>query len=274
MKLKPHILKNYSETANFIKENFSEKIDISIVAGSGFANYFDNATELIAFNYNFLPRIPKPKVEGHNGILKIVNFGGKCCLLFLGRTHFYEGSSVDEVASFSIISHLLGAKSIILTNAAGGLNPNFQIGDAMLNNDFINLLFRSSAEVFDDEYLMNRTNILSNDWSVQVKNEIVNSGKKYVEGVYLSTLGPSYETPAEIRSFRRLGADAAGMSTIIEAEVAAKLGLNVLSISLITNILNEVQTAQISHDEIIDASIFAKENMQSILEIAVKMSEC
>jgi len=248
MQLKQHIIEKYSQTADFIKKNFEKKIKVSIVAGSGFAVFFDVAKLICEYDYNDIPNLPRPNVEGHFGKLKLVRFANHNCLLFLGRTHFYEGAAVEEVSSFSIISSMLGIDNIILTNAAGGLNRDFRIGDAMIANDFINFLYRSSSELFQIDAIYQKNSILSKKWIDCVRKELIQAGLRFSEGVYLSTLGPSYETSAEIRFFKKLGADAAGMSTIIEAEVAAKLGLNVLAVSLITNLLNEYHTTQISHD--------------------------
>lgn len=271
--LKKEIVEKYDRTAEYLQEQNIGKLDTAIVAGSGFADFFDNWEILQSIDYIDIPSMPKPGVAGHSGKLLIAKVGEKRCLLFMGRSHLYEGRTVDEICALSIISHLLGIRSIIFTNAAGGLSPLLNLGDAMLINNTINLLYKSESEIFTEKQRAdNPKSIYSAKWLKAFKNKAVQDGIHFREGVYLSTSGPSYETPAEIRFFRKLGADAAGMSTVLEAGAAARLGMRCIAISLITNCLKEVRTQKVSHEDILEVSIKAKPEMSRLLNLAVLCS--
>lgn len=267
--LRKSILEKYQSSANFIKNHIHKNINYAIVAGSGFGDFFTDYNKILSIDYQNIPNFPLPTVLGHSGKLLLLEIAGKNCLIFSGRFHFYEGFSVEEVAAPSILSHLLNVQKIIFTNAAGGLSPIFNVGDCMLIRDTINLLYKSDIVLFSISHKLKE--IFSDEWNEKLKDVLTTNGISFKEGVYLSTTGPTYETPAEIRFFRRIGADCVGMSTIVEASVARRLEMKVLGISLITNKLHDVRTSSLSHDDVIEASNKSAALVKTIIEKAVSI---
>lgn len=267
--LRKEILEKYSKSAEFVNNYFLNKIHTAIIAGSGFGELFDSNSLLGEISYSQIPNFPQPTAEGHRGKLLFVEIGSKLCMVFSGRFHFYEGFSIEEVASLSILSSLLGIEKMIFTNSAGGLNQFYNVGDCVIIRDTINLLYRSEACLFQSYNI--KQNIFSSCWCDKLTKKLSDRKIPFQEGIYLSTLGPSYETPAEIRFFRRIGADCAGMSTIIEAKVASQLGIENLAISIITNKLVEVATSSISHEEVLIESKKALPIAKKIIEEAVQI---
>ena len=267
--LRKEILEKYTKSAEFVHQHFPRKIHTAIVAGSGFGELFEGKNLLREIPYLQIPNFPQPTAAGHKGSLLFVEIADKLCMVFSGRFHFYEGFRVEEVASVSILAGLLGIDKMIFTNAAGGLNQFYNVGDCVLIRDTINFLYRSEACLFSAYEI--KEEIFSIIWNDKLTKKLEEVKIPFNEGVYISTIGPSYETPAEIRFFRRLGADCVGMSTIIEAKVASQLGIESLGISLITNKLVEVATSSISHDEVLIASRKALPVAKRIIEEAVNI---
>ncbi len=270
-----YLKEKYSISADYIASSLGDNFDIAVVAGSGFADYFGEYASLGELDYSEIPNLPQTSVLGHCGKLCKIEVAGKAVLLFSGRFHLYEGRTVEEICSISIISHLLGIPKMIFTNAAGGLNPNYKVGDAMLIRDTINLLYRDVSALFESRTAAISAreafpkNIFSLNWIEKWVAKLVQSSIPFQEGVYLSTSGPSYETPAEIRFFRRLGATAAGMSTVLEAAAASRLGIDCVGLSLITNTLSEVNTSKLSHNDVIEASKDSANKIKKIIELAI-----
>jgi len=262
--LKTEIINRYKPSADFISNKFQTKIDIGIVAGSGFGEFFSDYELLGEINFKEIPNFPQTTVEGHSGKLLLLNIMGKTCLAFCGRFHIYEGYNPVDIASQSIVSFLLGIERMIFTNAAGGINHYFQVGDCVLIRDTINMLYHSDGELFVEYSKTHK--IFSSVWIDNITKILLTKQIPFQEGTYLSTTGPSYETPAEIRFFRLLGADCVGMSTILEASVAKKLGINAIGLSLITNKLYEVHPRKVSHNEVIEAGKIAVPKIKSIIE--------
>jgi len=267
--LRKEILEKYSKSAEFVNKYFPNKIHTAIVAGSGFGELFEGNCLLEEISYSQIPNFPQPTAIGHKGNLIFVEIANKLCMVFSGRFHFYEKFSVGEVASVSILAGLLGIDKMIFTNAAGGLNQFYNVGDCVIIRDTINFLYKSEACLFQTYEI--KQDIFSRSWNNKLIKKLTDSKIPFQEGVYLSTSGPTYETPAEIRFFRRIGADCVGMSTIIEAKVASQLGIDNLGISLITNTLVEVATSVISHDEVLIASRKALPVAKKIIEEAVNI---
>jgi len=233
------------------------KPDVAVVLGSGLSGVFPlDGERSLAFTE--IPGFPAPSVVGHAGEVAVGTVSGRTVLVQRGRVHHYEGHSLADVALPVRAYARLGVKVVVLTNASGGIAHGLEAGDLVLLSDHINLLadnplrgpnldplgprFPDMTEVYDP-----RLRKLARDvaWGL---------GIALKEGVYLATLGPSYETPAEIRAFRALGADLVGMSTVPEAIAARHAGMKVLGISCVTNLAAGVLPEPLSHDEVIATS--------------------
>jgi len=246
----------FKQSAKYIESEFANKIDFSFIAGSGLSSLTSQLKIIKELNYSEIPGLFASTVSGHNGTLQLVNNNGISCLFFSGRVHLYEGFSVIDTLFPVIISHLLGIKNIVISNAVGGLNIHFKVGDLMLIESTINLMFRN---------IVNDINIEGESKALIKKFETIcnNKGIAFTVGSMAAVTGPTYETPAEIRAFRNIGADAMGMSTALEITAAKILKLNVLGISLITNKLKDTSTQALSHEEVIYAANLAEEKLKS-----------
>ncbi|MBX3042568.1 MAG: purine-nucleoside phosphorylase [Candidatus Kapabacteria bacterium] len=266
-------LKKFTSAANQVRNIISDIPDIAIIAGSGIAASFEKNKNTQTLNYNILENFPKTSVEGHHGEMLHYDFDGKNALVFSGRFHYYEGRTLSEICSIVALIHILGIKRLIITNAAGGLNPKFQVGDIMLFNDTIDFFFfknyDSSFVPADTDYRcpVNRNN---SSYQEQLEAELIRSGIPYQNGVYIGVTGPNYETRAEIRAFRRLGADAVGMSSVPELKAAKILGIETIGLSLITNTASEIMQ-EVTHDEVIIAARDSATKIKSIIKKAVNL---
>lgn len=248
------LLNQVQEAAKYIKSQIKNNPKIAIVLGSGLGPLADEVTESVKILYQNIPHFKVPKVVGHSGQLVIGKLSGVDVLVQQGRWHFYEGYSLNEVSLPVRVFKELGIETVILTNAAGGVNKSFQVSDLMLISDHLNLmgsnpLIGESGKLFGTQfpdmsvvYDLNLRNV-----AIQVSQE---QNIKLQSGVYAALTGPSYETPAEINMLRVLGADAVGMSTVPEAISARHRGLNVLGISCITNMAAGVTNQKLSHEEV------------------------
>lgn len=233
------------------------KPDVAVVLGSGLSHVFPLAEER-ALPFAEIPGFPAPTVAGHAGEVAVGQVAGRTVLVQRGRVHFYEGHPLADVVLPVRAYARLGVKVVVLTNASGGIGYGLEAGDLVLLSDHINLLgdnplrgpnldplgprFPDMTEVYDAGLRKLARDV---GWEL---------GIRLKEGVYLATLGPSYETPAEIRAFRALGADLVGMSTAPEAIAARHAGMKVLGISCVTNLAAGVSPAPLSHDEVIETS--------------------
>ena len=244
-------IEKFQKSIDYIMSEIGNDIDFSFVAGSGLSSLSNELNIIKELNYNDIPGLFGSTVKGHSGTLQLVNNNGIKCLFFSGRVHLYEGFSVIDTLFPVIISYLLGIKNIVITNAVGGLNIHFKVGDLMIIESTINLM---GMHIINDLNISKQEKKLNNDFkTICQKNRI-----DFTSGVLATVTGPTYETPAEIRAFRSLGADAMGMSTTLELLAAEQLNLNTLGISLITNKLKETSTLSLSHDDVILAANLAE----------------
>jgi purine-nucleoside phosphorylase len=229
---------------------------VGLVLGSGLGAFADDLEDAVAIPYAEIPGFARSTVEGHAGRLVLGRVSGTPVVVLQGRFHFYEGYALDEVTFPIRVLGLLGIKALILTNAAGGLNNSFSQGALMLISDHLNLMgtnpllgandprfgtrFPDMSEVYDREF-QEATIAEARDMKLELKR-----------GIYAALTGPSYETPAEIRMLRALGADAVGMSTVPEAIVARHMNIKVLGISCITNMAAGVLDRPIDHAEVME----------------------
>lgn len=247
------MLQKIKETAQWIKARTTAAPATAIVLGTGLGRLAAEIEVIDAFPYAEIPNFPVSTVEGHSGRLLFGRLGGREVMALEGRFHFYEGYDMKQVTFPVRVMHELGIRNLFVSNAAGGVNPDFEIGDLMLICDHINFLpehplhgpnfptgprFPDMSEAYDRAYL---------DLARRIAAE---RGIKTVEGVYLATQGPTYETPAEYKMYRTFGADAVGMSTVPEVIVARHCGIRVFGISIITDLGVEGKIVEVSHEEV------------------------
>lgn len=229
---------------------------VALVLGSGLGAFADELEDAVVVPYEEIPGFARSTVEGHAGRLVIGKCGGVAVAAMQGRFHYYEGYSLDEVTFPIRTFGALGVKAIVLTNAAGGINVAFNQGALMLISDHLNLMGASPLRGANDERFGVRfpdmSEVYAREYQEMVIEEAREMGMELRRGTYGALSGPSYETPAEIRMLRTLGADAVGMSTVPEAIVARHMGIKVVGISCITNMAAGVLDQPIVHEEVIE----------------------
>ncbi len=245
-------------SARFIRERIKTEVDVAAVLGSGLGAFAETLEEKTIVPYEEIPDFARSTVEGHSGRLvvgKLPGAGIKVAVM-QGRFHYYEGYSLDEVTLPIRAFGAMGVKKLVLTNAAGGVNQSFKAGDLMLISDHINLMMKSPLRGQHDNRLGDRfpdmSEVYSKEYRRIAKEAASELNLRLTEGIYMSLQGPNYETPAEIRMMRLLGADAVGMSTVPEAIVARQMGMKTLGISLITNAAAGIEDAPINHAEVME----------------------
>ncbi|MBK8047759.1 MAG: purine-nucleoside phosphorylase [Anaerolineales bacterium] len=255
-------LTQYDEAAHYILNHTRHRPAIGLVLGSGLSSLADQIEDADTIDYGAIPHFPVSTVPGHTGRLVIGRLAGAVVCAMQGRFHYYEGYAMQQVTLPMRVMQRMGVGQVILTNAAGGLNPDFHVGDIMVIEDAINFLGMAGANPLRgpnlDEFgprfpAVNRT--FTKSLRELARKVAAAQGLTLQHGVYASLSGPNFESPAEIRMLRVLGADAVGMSTVPEALVAHHAGLQVLALSTITNVaIAEVDAAnEPTHDEVIDA---------------------
>lgn len=248
----------------------------AIVLGTGLGRLAAEIEVVDEFPYNEIPNFPVSTVEGHSGKLIFGHLGGKEVMALQGRFHYYEGYDMKQVTFPVRVMHELGIRNLFVSNASGGVNPEFEIGDLMLITDHINFLpehplhgpnfptgprFPDMHEAYDHAFL---------DLARCIARE---KGIRTVEGVYLATQGPTYETPAEYRMYRIWGADAVGMSTVPEVIVAHHCGIRVFGISIITDLGVPGKIVEVSHEEVQRAANAVQPLMADIFREMVRRIE-
>jgi purine-nucleoside phosphorylase len=251
------------EAAKYIREKCKATPQIGLILGSGLGVLADEITDAAHIPYQEIPHFPVSTVEGHAGELIIGELEGKSVLVMAGRFHLYEGHAVEKVSFPIRVMKELGIETLVVTNAAGGINESYEPGDLMLIKDHINMMFRNPLIGPNDPELGVRFPDMSNAYDGELR-ELAHrvageQGVQLKEGVYAAVLGPSYETPAEIRMLRVLGGDAVGMSTVPEVIAARHAGIRVLGISCITNMAAGILPQPLSHDEVMETANRVKE---------------
>ncbi len=247
------MLEKIQDSASWLLSHTQLRPTTVIVLGTGLGRLADEIEIIDEFPYHVIPNFPVSTVEGHKGKLIFGHLGGKEVMALDGRFHYYEGYDMKTVTFPIRVMRELGIKNYVVSNAAGGTNPEFRIGDIMLIVDHINFMpehplrgknidygprFPDMSQAYDREYLDMAREIAAKD------------NIRLVEGVYLATSGPTFETPAEYRMFHRLGADAVGMSTVPEVIVARHCGMRVFGMSVITDLGVDGKIVQVSHEEV------------------------
>jgi purine-nucleoside phosphorylase len=225
---------------------------LAVVLGSGFAGVADQIERSAEVTYAELPGFPLPTTAGHPGCLIVARLGKTPALLLTGRSHFYEGRSIAEVTFPIRALAASGVRDVLLTNAAGGINPKFRPGDFMVIADHINMIPENPLRGLEGtQKFLDLTRVYDAALARQLQRAARGCGARVHKGVYLAVTGPNYETPAEIRAFAKWGADAVGMSTVPEAIVARYCGLRVAGLSCITNAAAGTGKTLLSHADVL-----------------------
>jgi len=264
------MLKKFKETADFLKSKIKKEPEIGIILGSGLGGLGNKLNNPTIIKYEDIPNFPVSTVEGHSGQLVFGELGGKQVVAMKGRFHFYEGYNMKEVTFPVRVMGFLGADKLIVSNAAGGMNPKFRQGDLMIINDHINnfpehplngknfselgVRFPDMSKVYNEEYIKIALK-LAKDIDITVH-----------QGIYIGSTGPTLETPAEYRLFRTFGADATGMSTVPEVIVAHHQGMKVFGMSVITNVAEREDEEETTHEEVQDVAGLVEPKMTKIIE--------
>lgn len=250
------ISQTVAEAADFLCARLPGTPDLALVLGSGLGELADEIESPVCIPYGEIPHFPVSTAPGHAGRFVYGRLNGRTVLCMQGRFHYYEGHDMAAIALPVRVLKALGCKALILTNAAGGVNWDFSVGDFMLITDHINFMGANPLRGANDDAIGPRfcdmTQVYTPAFQEVARRVAAQQGIALREGVYLGYMGPSFETPAEIRAFRTLGADAVGMSTVPEAIAASHCGLPVLGVSLITNMAAGMAGKRLSGDEVIE----------------------
>ncbi len=245
-----------SEAAEYLRARLPARPDLALVLGSGLGGLADRIEDPVYIPYGQIPHFPVSTAPGHAGRFVFGRLSGRMVLCMQGRFHYYEGHDMAAIALPVRVLKALGCRALVLTNAAGGVNWDFSVGDFMLITDHINFMGANPLRGENDDAIGPRfcdmTHVYTPEFQQTARQVAAQQGITLREGVYLGYMGPSFETPAEIRAFRTLGADAVGMSTVPEAIAASHCGLPVLGVSLITNMAAGMAGKRLSGDEVIE----------------------
>lgn len=258
------------ETVAFIKQKYADQPRVGVVLGSGLGNFLKEMEVDLSISYHDIPHFPVSTVEGHDGKMVFGTLGGRKIVAMAGRFHYYEGYSPSDVVYPVRVMKMLGVETLLLSNAAGGVNTSFSVGDLMIINDHISMSVVNPLIGKNEDSLGPRFPDMSEPYSKALIQQAKEIGREsnilLKEGVYFGVTGPTFETPAEYRMIRILGADAVGMSTVQEAIVAAHLGLTVFAVSVITDmgIRTDDSPAVVTHEEVLIAASEAEPLLTSL----------
>jgi purine-nucleoside phosphorylase len=256
------------ETVAFLRERLTRAPSVILVLGSGLGGLADEIQDPVRIPYEEIPGFPRSTVAGHAGALVAGIWEGVEVAVMQGRFHLYEGWDPADVARPIRALAALGARQLVLTNAAGGVRPGLEPGDLMLIADHINLMFRNpliGPVSTGEERFPDMSEPYDAEFRRAAERVALERRIPLDQGVYAAVLGPSYETPAEIRMLARLGADAVGMSTVPEVVVARALGLRVLGISCITNLAAGLGSEPLSHEEVMEVGARVRDRLADLL---------
>lgn len=268
------MLKTLKETVSWLRPQIPEDTKIGVILGTGLGDLVHSISDKKEIPYETIPNFPVSTVEGHSGKLIIGKLGGKPILAMQGRFHFYEGYSMKEVTFPIRVMQFLGLEYLFVSNAAGGMNPSFQVGDIMLIEDHINLFPEHPLHGKNLSEFGTRFPDMSEAYNLYLRKlatEIADQNNiKLQFGIYVGTQGPTFETPAEYRYFHIIGGDAVGMSTVPEVIVARHGGMKVLAFSIITDLGVYGKIVEVSHEEVQKAAKIAQPKMAFIMEEVIK----
>lgn len=270
------MLEKINQTADFLRGKVAEIPQTAIILGTGLGNLVDHITDKQFIPYSEIPNFPISTVEGHSGNLIFGTLGGKRVLAMQGRFHYYEGYDMKQVTFPVRVMQALGIKTLFVSNAAGGMNKEFRVGDVMVITDHINLFPENPLRGKNYNELGPRFPAMTEAYSkelVAIADKIgEEKGLRLMHGVYVGTPGPTFETPAEYEYFRIIGGDAVGMSTVPEVIVAAHAGMRVFGISVITDLGGKDVTEVPTHEEVQKAAIKAQPTVVELIKEMVARS--
>ena len=268
------LLNQIKASADFILSKSNYKPEIGLILGSGLGSLADSIENPEFYNYSDIPNFPTSTVEGHAGRLVIGTLGGKQVVAMQGRFHYYEGYSMEKITFPVRVMKLLGVSKLIVTNACGAVNKDFNPGDLMVITDHINFsgsnpLFGANLDEFGPRFPD-----MSEAYNLELRNKVLNAGKELgmdlKQGVYVMFSGPTYETPAEIRLSRIMGGDAVGMSTVPEVIVANHCGIKTVGISCLTNMAAGILDQPLNHEEVIETSARVKNDFIKLMNRVIE----
>ena len=264
----PGEMQKFDEALSYLKRVYPGTPEIGIVLGSGLGNFIDDVEIEKEVSYDQVPHFPVSTVEGHKGKLIFGNLSGKKIVCMAGRFHFYEGYDTEQVVFPVRIMKLLGINALLLSNAAGGVNPNFKVGDLMIITDHVSFFMQNPLIGKNISGFGTRFPDMSEPYKKEFIQKARNIAKRLGivlrEGVYYGVTGPTYETHAEYKLIHALGGDAVGMSTVQECIVANHMGLPVFAMSVITDIGIREDETRITHEEVLQAARQAEPNFAAI----------
>ena len=267
------MLEKINLTANYIKAKISNLPNIAIILGTGLGALVNHIEEAEYISYSDIPNFPLSTVEGHSGNLIFGYLGGKRIMAMQGRFHYYEGYDMKEVTFPIRVMKALGVKTLFVSNAAGGMNKKFRVGDIMIINDHINLFPENPLRGKNYNELGPRFPAMTEAYShklIKLANVIAaEKGIRVMNGVYVGTSGPTFETPAEYEYFRIIGGDAVGMSTVPEVIVANHASMEVFGVSVITDLGGKDITEVPTHEEVQKAAMKAQPKMVEIMQTLI-----
>jgi purine-nucleoside phosphorylase len=258
------------ETVSYIKERIDFIPEYGVILGSGLGSFTDEIKVEFTLPYNEIPNFPVSTVQGHKGALVFGTIGDKKVVAMQGRFHFYEGYSMTEVTFPVRVMKFLGVEKLVVSNASGGVNPSYKVGSIVMITDHINMTPEHPLRGKNDERFGPRFVNMSEPYSQKMIAKVTELAKglniTVHEGIYLGLQGPTFETLAEYKMVKILGADCVGMSTVPEVIVARHMDLETFGISVITDMGNEESIGTISHDEVLEAAKEAEPKVRSLIK--------
>lgn len=258
------------ETVSYIKERIDFTPEYGVILGSGLGSFTDEMKVEYTLPYNEIPNFPVSTVQGHKGALVFGIIGDKKVVAMQGRFHFYEGYSMTEVTFPVRVMKFLGVEKLVVSNASGGVNPSYKVGSVVMITDHINMTPEHPLRGKNDERFGPRFVNMSEPYSRKMIAKATELAKELNievhEGIYLGLQGPTFETLAEYKMVKILGADCVGMSTVPEVIVARHMDLETFGISVITDMGNEESIGTISHDEVLEAAKEAEPKVRSLIK--------
>lgn len=268
------MLEKINQTAEYLRSKVTDMPEIAIILGTGLGSLVDHITDKQFIPYSEIPNFPVSTVEGHSGNLIFGFLGGKRVMAMQGRFHYYEGYDMKQVTFPVRVMQVLGVKTLLVSNAAGGMNKEFKVGDVMVITDHINLFPENPLRGKNYEEWGPRFPAMTEAYSkklVALADSIgQEQGLRLMHGVYVGTPGPTFETPAEYEYFRVIGGDAVGMSTVPEVIVANHGGMTVFGLSVITDLGGKDITDVPSHEEVQQAAIKAQPTVVALMKTLVE----
>lgn len=268
------MLEKINQTADYLRSKVADMPEIAIILGTGLGSLVDHITDKLYIPYKEIPNFPVSTVEGHSGNLIFGMLGGKRVMAMQGRFHYYEGYDMKQVTFPVRVMQVLGVRTLLVSNAAGGMNKEFKVGDVMVITDHINLFPENPLRGKNYEEWGPRFPAMTEAYSkklVAIADKIgEEQGLRLMHGVYVGTPGPTFETPAEYEYFRVIGGDAVGMSTVPEVIVANHGGMTVFGLSVITDLGGKDITDVPSHEEVQLAAVKAKPTVVALMKTLVE----